>query len=328
MDEKEFKRLIERCLSGHATQEELTLVEKWLDHRGEKDRFEDLTANEKEETRIKILENLSSKMVNLSVHTVKAKSNAGARILFRVAAAVLILAALTYTLLEFTSMGVGEEVAVTESVYSGQAGKKTILSDSSIVWLRGNSSMLYPEKFDDKDRKVELKGEALFEVSKSPDRPFIIECGGLTAKVLGTSFNIRSSETDIEVLVLTGKVALYSKGRKDSLIVLANEKAVYHTAQNRITKVVVKENEKIAKIAGTQYSMRFNATRMKEIIRRIEEKFDVRVSLTEERLRNCTITADFTDQSLDRTLNMISQSLEIEYEINDHEITLSGAGCD
>ncbi|MGC1243143.1 MAG: FecR family protein [Chryseosolibacter sp.] len=328
MDEKEFKRLIERCLSGHATREELTLVEKWLDHRSGKDRFEELSANEKEETRTRILETLSSKMADRPVHTAKAKLNAGARILYRVAAAVLVLAVLTYTLLEFTARNVDEENPATGLVSSGPAGKKTILSDSSIVWLKGNSSILYPEKFDDKDRKVKLKGEALFEVSKSPDRPFIIECGGLTAKVLGTSFNIRSSENDIEVLVLTGKVALYSKGRSDSLIVLPNEKAVYHSAQNRMTKVVVKENEKIAKTAGTQYSMRFNATRMNEIIRRIEEKFDVRVSLTEERLSNCTITADFTDQSLDRTLNMISQSLEIEYEINDHEVTLSGAGCD
>jgi transmembrane sensor len=328
MDEKEFKRLIERCLSGQASRQELGLVKKWLDHRIEKDRFEELSANEKEETRIRILAALSSKMADLSIHAVKEKSNAGARIIYRVAAAVLMLAALTYTLLEFTARRGGEDITITGSVSSGSAGKKTILSDSSIVWLRGNSSILYPEKFDDKDRKVKLKGEALFEVSKSPDRPFIIECGGLTAKVLGTSFNIRSSETDVEVLVLTGKVALYSKGRSDSLIVLPNEKAVYHSAQNRMIKVGVKETEKIDKMAGTQYSMRFNATKMREIIRRIEEKFDIRVSLTEARISNCTITADFTDQSLDRTLNMISQSLNIEYKINDNEITLSGVGCD
>ena len=209
-----------------------------------------------------------------------------------------------------------------------RTAKKIILSDSSIVWLKGSSSIQYPEKFEGKYRNVKLTGEALFEVSRDQEHPFVIECGGLTAKVLGTSFNIKSNETHIEVLVLTGKVALSSKGNSKSLIVHPNEKAVYHAAQDQIAKVVAKENEKSAKTSGTQYSMRFNATPMKEIIRRIEGKFEVRVSLNDERLNNCTITADFTDQSLERTLSMIAQTLEIEYEINNGHVTLKGAGCD
>jgi ferric-dicitrate binding protein FerR (iron transport regulator) len=145
---------------------------------------------------------------------------------------------------------------------------------------------------------------------------------------LGTSFNIKSNENDVEVFVLTGKVALSSKGYSQDLIVLPNEKAVYHTAGNQLAKVIAEESERAAKIAGTQYSMRFHATRLQEIIRRIEGKFDVQVFLSDEKLNNCTITADFTDQSLDRTLSMISQTLEIQYELNDDQVRLKGTGCD
>ena len=327
MDQKGFEQLINRCLSGQATKEELALVEKWLDRRGEKDPFKALSADEKEETRIRILKRLSSRMMGSDPTLRKEKSGVNA-ITYRVAAAILPLALLTYSLLKSSDTPQRKEIAIIQSVSSAADGKKIILSDSSIVWLRGSSSIQYPEKFEGKYRNVKLTGEALFEVSRDQEHPFVIECGGLTAKVLGTSFNIKSNETHIEVLVLTGKVALSSKGNSKSLIVHPNEKAVYHAAQDQIAKVVAKENEKSAKTSGTQYSMRFNATPMKEIIRRIEGKFEVRVSLNDERLNNCTITADFTDQSLERTLSMIAQTLEIEYEINNGHVTLKGAGCD
>ena len=327
MDQKGFEQLINRCLSGQATKEELALVEKWLDRRGEKDPFKALSADEKEETRIRILKRLSSRMMGSDPTLRKEKSGVNA-ITYRVAAAILPLALLTYSLLKSSDTPQRKEIAIIQSVSSAADGKKIILSDSSIVWLKGSSSIQYPEKFEGKYRNVKLTGEALFEVSRDQEHPFVIECGGLTAKVLGTSFNIKSNETHIEVLVLTGKVALSSKGNSKSLIVHPNEKAVYHAAQDQIAKVVAKENEKSAKTSGTQYSMRFNATPMKEIIRRIEGKFEVRVSLNDERLNNCTITADFTDQSLERTLSMIAQTLEIEYEINNGHVTLKGAGCD
>lgn len=328
MDEKEFGELIKRCLSGQATKQESALVERWLDHRREKDPFSKLSVSEREKIRIKIFKGFSSKMMERGGSLTKAKSGVKAIAFYRAAAAIILLSVLSYAILEFTIPSSPEEITMIQSVSTTDGSRKVILSDSSIVWLKGNSSILYPEKFDGKERNVRLTGEALFEVSKDANHPFIIQCGGLMAKVLGTSFNIKSSETHIEVLVLTGKVALSSKGNSMGLIVLPNEKAVYNEAQNQMAKVMAKEKETTAKTIGTEYSMHFNATLMKEIIRRIEGKFDVRVSLSDERLSNCTITADFTDQSLDRTLNMIAQTLAIEYEINNSQVTLKGAGCE
>jgi len=325
MDEKEFKELIGRCLSGQATKEELSLVEKWLDQRKQKDPFGKLSVSEKEKVRLKIFKGLSARMVEAEPVKIE---RLGARAFYRVAAAVILLSILTYSILKFTAPSPMKEIAVIKYESAAETSKKVILSDSSIVWLKGNSSIFYPEEFNGRERNVRLVGEALFEVAKNADSPFIIQCGGLTAKVLGTSFNIKSNETDIEVLVLTGKVSLSSKGNSKGLIVLPNEKAVYHPAANQIEKIMAKEKERVAKTVGTEYSMLFHATRMEEIIQRITGKFDVRVLLSDARLNNCTITADFTDQSLERTLSMISQTLEIEYEMSNRQVTLNGAGCD
>lgn len=328
MHEKEFEELINRCLSGQATKEEASLVEKWLDQRTDKDPFSKLSVNEKEKIRIKIFQGLFPKNMESGGPLTNEKPGRAAIIFYRAAAAIMLISVLSYTLLKFTSHSIEKKFTVIHSVSSSDGTKKVILSDSSIVWLKGNSSIIYPEKFDGEERNVKLIGEALFEVARDPGYPFVIQCGSLTAKVLGTSFNIKSSESEIEVLVLTGKVALSSMGNSRGLIVHPNEKAVYNQAQNQMAKVMVKDNEKTAKTSGTQYSMRFHVTRVEEIIRRIEGKFDVRVSLSDARLNNCTITADFTDQSLDRTLSMIAQTLEIEYEISNNEVMLKGTGCD
>ena len=326
MNEKEFSELIRRCLSGEASKEEVSLVEKWLDQRADQDPFNKLSAVEKEKIRAGMFNRLSSRTIGEGPVS-SGKSRTKALVFYQAAAAIMLLCMLSYSLLELQSRTVEEKITVLHSVTTG-GSKKVMLSDGSIVWLKGNSSILYSQQFSDEERNVTLTGEALFEVAKDADRPFIIECGGLRAKVLGTSFNIKSNENDVEVFVLTGKVALSSRGNSEDLIVHPNEKAVYHPAQNQMTKVAAKENERAARIEGTQYSMRFHATRMQEIIRRIEGKFDVRVSLSDEKLNNCTITADFTDQSLDRTLSMISHALEIGYEIDRGHVMLKGAGCD
>lgn len=328
MREKEFEDLIKRSLSGQATEEEAALVQKWLDRRAGEDPFSKLSASEKEKIKSNIFNRFSSR-ARLGARRAKEESGRAVIRFYRVAAAIVVVSVLSYTLLKLGSHSVQERITLTHSVSSSpEESKKVILSDSSIVWLKGNSAITYPERFEGIERNVELSGEALFEVSRNPENPFIIQCGDLTARVLGTSFNIKSSDTDVEVLVLTGKVELSSKGNRNGLVVHPNEKVIYDQAQNHMAKVMVKDDEKTAKISGTQYTMRFHATRMEEIIRRIEDKFDVTVSLSDPRLKNCTITGDFTDQSLDRTLSMICLTLETEYEISRSRVMLKGDGCD
>ena len=328
MNEKEFAELIRRCLAGEASNEEASRVNEWLSKRADKDPYRQLGSQEKDEIRKAMFARLSLKQRQVDQPLKAERPQTRTFRVYKVAAGIILLYMFSYTLLELKPDPIQEKVTVLHAVSPPGGSKKIILSDSSIVWLKGNSSIAYSKEFSPDSRNVKLTGEALFEVAKDPDRPFVIECGGLRAKVLGTSFNIKATENDVEVLVLTGKVSLSSEGNTQKLIVHPNEKAVYHAAGNQLAMVPVKEDEPAATVVGTQYSMQFDATRMKEIIRRIEGKFDVRVSLSDERINNCTITADFTDQSLERTLSLISQTLEIEYEVRDERVVLRGSGCE
>lgn len=66
------------------------------------------------------------------------------------------------------------------------------LPDGSQVWLNAESSIAYPEVFDESHRTVSLQGEAFFEVKQDSMRPFKVEAGQIGVKVLGTEFNFNA----------------------------------------------------------------------------------------------------------------------------------------
>ena len=86
------------------------------------------------------------------------------------------------------------------------------LSDGSSVLLQPNSKLSYPKIFIGNQRKVYLSGEAFFEISKNPKKPFFVYANEIVTKVVGTSFRIRaySNQPNVEVLVRTGKVKVRS----------------------------------------------------------------------------------------------------------------------
>jgi len=90
-------------------------------------------------------------------------------------------------------------------------GSKVIemrLSDGSRIWLNAGSSVTYPVAFVGKNRKVEIDGEAYFEVSPDASMPFIVTKGIMEIQVLGTHFNVNAyeDEPDIKVTLLEGAV--------------------------------------------------------------------------------------------------------------------------
>lgn len=95
-----------------------------------------------------------------------------------------------------------------------------VLSDGSRVWLNAGSSITYPVAFVGKDRKVEITGEAYFEVAHDVSKPFIVNYADMEVKVLGTHFNVntfRDDGSDIKVTLLEGSVKV-EDGKASSLL--------------------------------------------------------------------------------------------------------------
>ena len=82
------------------------------------------------------------------------------------------------------------------------------LSDGTKVILNANSTLEYPAFFDDAEvREVRLKGEAHFEVTKNPHRPFVVKAVEMQTQVLGTIFDVKAYRKDApKVTLMEGKV--------------------------------------------------------------------------------------------------------------------------
>lgn len=111
---------------------------------------------------------------------------------------------------------------------------RVALPDGSQVWLNASSSLRYPTAFTGGERKVELTGEAYFEVAKRTGMPFRIGTGGMEVEVLGTHFNIMAydDEEAISTTLLEGAVKVTKDGNSRRL--LPGQQARLHRADGRM----------------------------------------------------------------------------------------------
>lgn len=126
----------------------------------------------------------------------------------RVAAGVM--AAVTAALLLL--FGPGLLVRLQSDQITATAQLRSIpLEDGSIVTLGADSAIAV--RYQDSDRRVRLlKGEAFFQVTPDPRRPFRVAARDVEATVLGTSFNVRLAGDSAEVSVATGLVQVANAG--------------------------------------------------------------------------------------------------------------------
>jgi hypothetical protein len=83
-----------------------------------------------------------------------------------------------------------------------------VLADGSRVWLNAASSITFPTAFTGKERRVAIQGEAYFEIAHNAEKPFIVESGKNSIKVLGTHFNVNAydNENVVSVTLVEGSV--------------------------------------------------------------------------------------------------------------------------
>lgn len=107
----------------------------------------------------------------------------------------------------------GTSKEIEYNTLSNPRGSKIIslsLADGSKVWLNAESSLRYPTAFTGNERKVEITGEAYFEVAHNPDMPFVVSKSGTSIRVLGTHFNVNAydDENSLDVTLLEGSVSV------------------------------------------------------------------------------------------------------------------------
>ncbi|WP_256012219.1 FecR family protein [Desertivirga xinjiangensis] len=127
---------------------------------------------------------------------------------------------------------------------------RVVLPDGTIAWLNSDSELKFPTSFDDATRKVELKGEAYFEVTSYSNRtwPFIVSTLHQEVQVLGTKFNISAYQEDgfVKTALLEGKVRVLNKNSQETVILKPGQEASLDKASSQLNVYTTEVEEAIA----------------------------------------------------------------------------------
>ncbi|TKC58551.1 FecR family protein [Pedobacter hiemivivus] len=151
-----------------------------------------------------------------------------------------------------------------------------ILPDGSKVWLNAASTLTFPTSFASlKTRKVELIGEAYFEIAKNKTSPFIVKSAKQEVKVLGTHFNINSyaDEQSTTTTLLEGSVNILSLNKAENVILKPGQQSTLNN--NRISIAEINTEEAIAWKNGLFI---FNDENIKSIMKKIARWYDVEIT--------------------------------------------------
>ena len=226
---------------------------------------------------------------------------------------------------------------------------KVVLPDGSQVWLNAGSNLDYDNSTFNKElREVSLNGEAYFDVTKDPEKPFIIHTKKMDIKVLGTVFNVRSysDEKIAEAALLKGSIEVTLKDRKDQKIILkpnekisiSNEEPKTEKKPEKITSVKavpvripqfevndLKPNPTyniIGEIAWTQNKLFFEDEIFEDIALRMERWFGKKVTIANESLKNVHYTGNYENETLEEVLLSLKLSKSFNFRIGNDNVVI------
>lgn len=201
------------------------------------------------------------------------------------------------------------------------------LPDGSVVALNSNSKLIFPKQFKGETREVTIEGEAFFDVTPNPEKPFIINAGNAQVKVVGTSFNVSAypeSET-VEVVVKTGKVQVISKISDE----LSTEKQIYlipgekGTLSNNSSNPEKSENSDPNYLAWKTHDFIFDEIPLNEVFKCLEKTYHVKINVLEPELNNLKLNATFEEKPIDFILNVVSLTFNINLSVDGELYTFS-----
>ncbi|MBC8988004.1 FecR family protein [Pedobacter sp. N36a] len=196
---------------------------------------------------------------------------------------------------------------------------QVLLPDGTHVWLNAASSLKYPSVFKGKERKVELQGEAYFEVSKNKKMPFKVISSHQTVEVLGTHFNVNSysEESENRTTLLEGSVRV-EPNRSTGLIIRPGEQS--RVKVNGKDKINVIEADLEEVMAWKNNYFRFNNEKIESIMRKISRWYDVSVeyhgAISEEEF-NGTISRT---KNISQVLEMLEDTKSVHFKIEGRRI--------
>ena len=207
---------------------------------------------------------------------------------------------------------------------SGSKSIEKILPDGTKILLSKNSQITYPKTFEGNTREINLMGEGFFDVHHDAAYPFIIHTQGTVVKVLGTSFNIRAYNAQVQVYVKIGKVQFSKNNAK--VVLTKGQKGETLANVDAIIKSEVIEAETVIKEKLSSFV--FNKMSLSKVAESLSKRFNKDIKFSRDKIKNCELTATFENEKLENIIAVIAETFNLKVDNQGNMIILSGDGCD
>ncbi|MEO6522417.1 MAG: FecR domain-containing protein [Mucilaginibacter sp.] len=192
-------------------------------------------------------------------------------------------------------------------------------SDGSTVVLNKNSSVKFPATFKGMRREVSLIGEGYFDIKHDTKHPFLVHTGKLTVTVLGTAFNIKSSNGITAVTVTRGKVSV-SNERKLLGAIIPNQQISY---DDQTKEVQLLKTDARQAIQWQSSDLFFDNVTVKEAAAILETRFGKKIVFTNEGAKRSVFSGAFTHgENLKDILKVVCAYNRVDYEEKENAIII------
>ncbi len=215
-------------------------------------------------------------------------------------------------------------------IATGYERRIITLTDGSEVVLNLHSKIRYPQKFGKDKRELFLEGDAFFTVTKDAQRPFIVRSGDVATQVIGTSFDISARETNkYEVAVATGKVKVvdHTAGAEKDLAVLTQGKTLSYSGHDGQVLIAEEALDEIAR--WKDRIIQFDNESMDKVLKVLGRRYGVKFTITNKKISDCRVSMKIENESLQTVMEDLRavSNQTIAYEVKNNTIIVSGQGC-
>ena len=322
-----MEHLITKYLRNELTREEWQELRQWLDkselNRTTLNHLKSVSSNinhEAEELKDFVWKELKSRRQPQPAVLVRSASIF--RYYIRIAAVLLIVSSLTLVAYQFMFQETSQEKTIVVNTITKEAplGRKitTMLPDGTIVILNAGSNIIFPDQFKGDTREVTLSGEAFFEVSHNPEKPFMVRTNNLLTTALGTSFNVNAyKDQGEEITLLTGKVSIKKIDGMDHVEFLEpGEKIEFKNGSlNKYFGVSLDQ------VKWKDGFLVFNQTPFKEGIQELERWYGVTIEVQNFPTgMHKDFTGIFENENLQSVLESLGYAAGFDYIIGDKSV--------
>ena len=199
---------------------------------------------------------------------------------------------------------------------------KLYLPDGTLVWLNAGSKMSYAQDFGINERALNLTGEAYFEVTKNKHIPFKVHTDELNVKVLGTKFNFRNYQDDLEakVCLLEGKVALSTQQKET--ILHPDQQALL---DKKTGKLLISNTKAAYSAEWTNDRLYFDEALLPDIVKELERSYNIKITIADAALNSVRFYGNFRrrEQSIREIMDVLSSTDKMTYTIEGKNIVIT-----